>query len=146
MSIYTDLDFLGKRNEIESALAGLLGTYTFPANNNQTVPAIAIDINNQYPVPGVTVEGLEVVIRPLSDASVSKTIGKGRDWTVETQIVFKQWDDKSTVLDAVEAVVNYVDLGVSFDIGARIVPSEKIGNIESQTITYVERIGYRVVG
>jgi len=80
-------EVLDLRQELETLLSDLLGTYTYP--DGATTPAI----NVGFKVPeGVTATGLEVVISPEPSSQPMAMQGdKGvyREWLV----VLRQWDD-----------------------------------------------------
>lgn len=155
MTIYTELDFLGTKNLIAAELNALLGDYIFPASNSTTAKAIAIDISGNYPPKGTVVDirtngdidpaknGLEVVIRPQVEHSIVPTYSNGKFWTVQSQIIFKQWNPYQNVLEAVERVINNIDLGLEVEMRPRLVRNELVGNIESQTIAYNQVIAFR---
>jgi hypothetical protein len=116
--------------QVIDVLDTLLGTYTLP--NGDIVPAIAVD-NGNYPPQGTKVEGLEVVIVPQLDTVFSPMID-GREWKLTSVIVLKQWGVSGTTLGAMEKIIPL--LGNQVKIGARVLPDNSLGNIETLKISF----------
>jgi hypothetical protein len=113
-----------------TALGPTLGTYT--DLNGGTSPAIAIDPN---PVAGRKIAGLEVVV------STSEQIGHTPAFNSyhtehSHRITLKQWTAGATVRDALDRLLPILHPNVT--IAPRIPANAKIGNIETQTLTFTE--------
>jgi hypothetical protein len=132
------MNFLILKQQIIEILGDSLGKYTLA--NGQIVSAIAV--GNNYPPQGTKVTGLEVVIIPDTGLEVNPIMNGGR-WDNESTVILKQWGE-GTVLDAVKLIVPL--LGNQVEIGARVLPNESLGNIETIRIkfnsTMLERWGF----
>jgi hypothetical protein len=98
------IDAFALKQEIAVLLNGLVGRYK---DEGWEEDAIAVlpdpDYGYDFPNNGTVTEGMEVVIlRPYP--KVSSLFG-GRQMQYRWQIVLKQWDSQSSLLDAVEALV-----------------------------------------
>jgi hypothetical protein len=126
------------KTNILEVLGDEIGTYTLVGGI--TVPAIAVSTGN-YPPQGTQVEGLEVIIVPQTDTEINQLIRGGR-WEVTSIVVLKQWGE-GDVVTAMEKIVPL--LGNQVTIGARILPDNTLGNIETIRISfkweYLQRIG-----
>lgn len=120
------------RQQIETALAGLLGTYKLP--NGAVTPAIAVlKSYDVYPPEGTTITGLEVVILypTASPAATFESYKVQQEWTV----YLKQWDRKKSLHEAVARLFNiksYIKKTIS------IPPSESLGIPETVAATVCE--------
>lgn len=125
-----DEQILGLKNKIIEVLGDELGDYTL--SGGVSAKAIAVDTGNNYPPQGTQVEGLEVVIVPSTDVNMGAML-QGYEWIVTSQILIKQWGAGHT-LSALEKIVPL--LGNQVEIGARVMPDNSLGNIESVRITF----------
>lgn len=118
------------RAKVIAALGPTLGTYT--DLNGLTHPAIAIDPN---PVTGRKVSGLEVVVS--TSEQISYTPAFDSYHTEHTHsITLKQWTAGQSVHPALERLLPLLHPNVT--IGIRIPANAKIGNIETQDISFTE--------
>jgi len=118
------------REQIIEVLGDKLGEYKLP---NQTVlPAIAVEFGVNYPPQGTQVTGLEVVVVPQVSTNVTRKI-RGLEWVLNSAIVLKQWGEGTTV-EAMQLIVPL--LGNNVNIGARVLPDNKLGNIETLRIEF----------
>lgn len=118
------------RATLTSLLASLLGTYTHVGSDGFPWNPPAIWLEDGSPTPA-KVEGLEVVISPDTDVSVSPTI-RGYQVSSPLLITLKQWDTKKTTLEALEVILAMPELTV-LDI-RRVPRNENLDNIEITTI------------
>ena len=113
-----------------ASLGPTLGTYT--DSSGATLPAIAIDPN---PVAGRKITGLEVVVS--TSEQIGYTPAFNAYHTEHThRITLKQWATTGTVRDALDRLLPILHPNVI--IGPRIPANAKIGNIETQTLTFTE--------
>lgn len=113
-----------------AALGDTLGTYT--DTNGLTYPAITVD---PTPVAGRKVAGLEVVVS--TSEQIGYTPAFSSYHTEHThRITLKQWDSRQSVQSALERLLPLLHPNVT--IGIRIPANAKIGNIETQDISFTE--------
>jgi hypothetical protein len=157
MTVFTDLDFLGIKNQLAAALNTWLGDYVYP--NGATAKAIAVDVTGNMPSQGTlinirtggnidpTKNGLEVVIRPLTQAEILPLSSQGKRWDIASELEFKQWNpsrerDQDLTL-AVMTAINAVDLGADVTLRPRVFRDPQLGNLETQRIEFILPMGYR---
>lgn len=117
------------RELILKTLDGLIGTYDL---SGQQFPAITF--KESFPPSGTTCHGLEVYVNPLLSLSNIDTLN-GLIWQHKVEIWLKQWDSQETTVDAtIRLVKTFSPIGI-VKLGARLLPLEEIGNIETQKIT-----------
>lgn len=127
------------KTAIES-LTGL-GTYLFPTG--QTLKAVAVAKPN-FPPTGTQTQGLEVVIIPAEELTITPMLNQGSSWVRLHKIILKQWDNQETTLKIIEPLIQLLmQLNYSVDVGLRIIPNPKIGNIETRNLTISKTIVYR---
>lgn len=113
-----------------AALGDTLGVYT--DTNGLTYPAIAID---PVTVAGRKVTGLEVVVS--TSEQIGYTPAFSSYHTEHThRITLKQWDSRQSVQAALERLLPLLHPNVA--IGIRIPANAKIGNIQTQDISFTE--------
>lgn len=118
------------REKILSILESDLGQYTF--TNGQSVPALSVDNNGQFPPPGTVITGLECVIVPLNNAVTTRLCGS-KQITYQSDILLKQWNLDSNVICAVEKLT--AGLPEIATIGPRLLANGNLSSIEQQRIT-----------
>lgn len=95
----SSVDVLTLRDRIESALVGEIGTYEW--QNSNTTPAVAVQSGivdrNAQPQK---VNGLEVVIQPYTQGSMTRYIGGQSAFHDQYRIWLKQHDISKTVATA----------------------------------------------
>lgn len=126
-----DVDAL--KLEVETLLAGLIGTYTFTTDLGvQTTPALRVeDGSDPYPVePQVT--GLEVVIRPEAAIAATIFLAGDRQFAFRSEITLKQFDISATTQTAREALMTR--LGGLEEVGAIVPRDGRLNNIETCTL------------
>lgn len=124
-------EIIALRQAIESLAE--IGVYTFP--NNQISKAVTIAKPN-FPPAGTVTQGLEVVIVPTEELNVTTLLNAGISTTRTHKIIVKQWDSNETTLKIIEPLVAMLmQLNYSVNVGLRIIPSPKLGNIESRNLT-----------
>lgn len=160
MTIYTDLDFAGIKNTLAAELDEWLGDYVYP--NGVTAKAIAVDIAGNIPTDGVYIDvrtsgeldpsknGLEVVLRPVTQAEISPTMNRGKSWEIESAIEFKQWNpsrerSQDLTLAVIQAINAVGQLSYDATLRPRVPADPKLGNIETQSIEFILPIGYRTI-
>ena len=115
-----------------------LGTYQFPTN--QTFKAVAVAKPN-FPPAGTQTQGLEVVIIPSEELTMTPMLNQGASWVRLHKITLKQWDSQETTLKIIEPLVQLLmHLNYSVNVGLRIIPNPKIGNIETRNLTISKTI------
>lgn len=134
------------RQIIEQALGNLLGTYTLP--NGVPVPAIAVlpdpRLGYHYPPTNTQVTGLEVVIL-LDSGLESRPLTGGHNLTTSVvKIQLKQWDQSSNLVPAIEALI--VAFGGGLQVGPRLLPLDKLGNIETCDCTLAQSFKLTKIG
>lgn len=117
------------RSTIVTALAGEIGTYTFP--DSTTDPAIAmLGLGSNvaiYPPQGTTVTGgLEVVLITLNSVRIQQRLD-GIVQEVVTQIVLKQFDVSKDTITPLFKLLSVLDINGD---PIRSVSDPFIGNIE----------------
>ena len=124
------MDWVAWRAKAIAALGSELGTYT--DMNGATSPALAIDPNE---IPGRTVAGLEVVVDTSEGVAYS---GQFSSYYLEIthRITLKQWTQGATTTAALRLLLPL--LHPNPVIGTRIPANSRIGNIETQSITFTE--------
>lgn len=140
-STLTELDI---RSAIATALAGLLGTYTY--SNGATEPAFkASDGSYQAPghpwphgpeIPKVT--GLEAVLEvDVDDPNVTQLLARDYWVYARGRLTLKQHDITSTVRVAKDVVLKVLnDLLFTVEVGPRVSRDSRIDNIETQSLTF----------
>ena len=113
-----------------AALGPTLGTYT--DLNGGTHPAIAIDPN---PVAGRKVSGLEVVVSTSEQIGYTPAFDSYHTQHIH-RITLKQWTAGATVRDALDRLLPILHPNVT--VGVRIPANAKIGNIETQDLSFTE--------
>lgn len=117
------------RELILKTLDGLIGTYDL---SGQEFPSITF--KESFPPSGTICKGLEVYVNPLLSMQNIDTLN-GLIWQQRIEIWLKQWDDQETTIDATAKLVKaFSPIGI-VKLGARLLPMEEIGNIETQKIT-----------
>lgn len=113
-----------------AALGSELGTYTDA--NGATTPAIAVD--PPY-IAGRSVSGLEVVVVTDEDVVYSPRFGS---YHLESRhrIILKQWEPNKTTTAALSLLLPL--LHPDPIIGTRVPANSSLGNIETQSITFLE--------
>lgn len=124
------------RTDILVATADIIGSYQLPGQQ-ETLPAIAIDDRGNFPPPGTQTSGLEIVVVPFSDLKAKPLLGGSRRWDCGCKLILKQWDESKDTLAALERIVPL--LGNKVKIGPRLLPNDKLGSIESQSIEFILR-------
>ncbi|MHC5755551.1 MAG: hypothetical protein ACYTXF_33900 [Nostoc sp.] len=119
------------RTKIVDALAGEIGTYTFP--DATTDPAIAmLGLGSNvvvYPPQGTTVTGgLEVVLVTLNSVRIQQRLD-GIIQNVVTQIVLRQYDVSKNTISPLFKLLSVLD-DISGD-PTRTISDPFIGNIET---------------
>lgn len=115
-----------------------LGTYLFPTG--QILKAVAVAKPN-FPPTGTQTQGLEVVIIPAEELTVTPMLNRGSSWVRSHKITLKQWDSQDTTLKIIEPLVQLLmKLNYSVNVGLRIIPNPKIGNIETRNLTISKTI------
>lgn len=118
-----------------------IGTYTFPSG--KVVKAISVSMPN-FPPPGTVTEGLEIVIIPGKDISAQPVLNQGLLVKLSHEIHLKQWDDSKTTLPIIMPLMQLLSKNnYSVQIGLRILPNPKIGNIESRNLTISKTLALR---
>lgn len=118
------------RGKILEILKNDLGKYTF--TNGSSVPALSVENNGKFPPPGTTVSGLECVIVPLNNSTVTSLCGS-KNITYQSDILLKQWDDNSDVICAAEKLI--ANLPEIRRVGPRLLTNGELQSIEQQRIT-----------
>lgn len=121
---------LAIKEKIFNLLQSELGQYTFA--NGQSVPAISVDNNGQFPPPGTVIKGLECVIIPLNNAIATRLCGS-KQITYQSDILLKQWNSSSNVICATEKIL--AGLPEVARIGPRLLSNGELQSIEQQRIT-----------
>lgn len=115
-----------------------LGTYLFPTG--QTLKAVAVAKPN-FPPTGTQTQGLEVVIIPAEELTITPMLNRGTSWVRSHKITLKQWDSQDTTLKIIEPLVQLLmELNYSVNVGLRLIPNPKIGNIETRNLTISKTI------
>ncbi|MEH2467853.1 hypothetical protein [Nostoc sp.] len=117
------------RSTIVTALAGEIGTYTFP--DGTTDPAIALlglgSNVTTYPPAGTTVtSGLEVVLVTLNSVRIQQRLD-GIIQDVVTQIILRQYDVTKSTIAPLFKLLSVLDLAGD---PIRTISDPFIGNIE----------------
>lgn len=127
------IDLLNLRNNLETALAPHLGTYTF--STGDTTPAVKVEDGAIAESEQPSVEGLELVIIESPEIPFSSVMG-GYQEKHTALVVLKQWDVTATTLEArsplVQALMGMENLVVSG--GKRVVRTSRLDNIETLTV------------
>lgn len=115
-----------------------LGTYFFPTG--QTLKSVAVAKPN-FPPTGTQTQGLEVVIIPAEELIVTPMLNQGTSLVRSHKITLKQWDNQDTTLKIIEPLIQLLmQLNYSVNVGLRIIPNPKIGNIETRNLTISKTI------
>ncbi|TAG98725.1 MAG: hypothetical protein EAZ18_00165 [Oscillatoriales cyanobacterium] len=124
-------EILALKLAIES-LAGV-GIYVFPSK--QTSKAVAVAKPN-FPPAGTQTQGIEIVIIPAEELTIAPMLNNGTACVRSHKIIIKQWDSNETTLKIIEPLVAVLmQLNYSVNVGLRIIPNPKLGNIESRNLT-----------
>ncbi|MEH2102565.1 MAG: hypothetical protein V7K76_23000 [Nostoc sp.] len=118
------------RSKIVTALAGEIGTYTFP--DGTTDPAIALlglgSNVEVYPPVGTSVAGgLEVVLVTLNSVRVGQRLD-GIIQSVVTQIILRQYDVSKSTIEPLFKLLSVLDITGD---PIRTISDPFIGNIET---------------
>ncbi len=103
------IDIVILRNDIETALEGLIGEYNFPDNGIDIAIACLPDpdVGWNYPPYGTKVAGtgIEVVIK-RHYPDFTPLIGKERLHSSAWEVCVKQWDTDGSLQDVIEKLKN----------------------------------------
>lgn len=94
------IDYLAIRQSLEAALAGELGTYTFP--DGQTTPAMAVVVGKNYYPQSATPSGLECVVVVDLGVGIKNLLNNSYEKTWRADIVLKQWDASDDAKDCID--------------------------------------------
>ncbi|MEG3875792.1 hypothetical protein QT972_00210 [Microcoleus sp. herbarium7] len=115
-----------------------IGIYTFP--NGQIVKAVSVATPN-YPPAGTVTQGLEVAIVPGVKMDLKPALNQGCFWNISHEIILKQWDEQKTTLDIIRPLTQLLlENNYSVNVGLRLIPNPKLGNIESRNLTIFKTI------
>lgn len=136
-------DIKNLKERILESIVDLLGEYTFA--NGLKEKAIAVDIGGKYPPKNTKISGLECVIVPQSELSASWMLGSGVSLEVSHRIELKQWDEKPNrqLMIAVQRLV--ITFGSDLNVGPRLAPIDKLGNIESCSMIFTNYENRRLI-
>jgi len=128
-----EIDLIGLRTAIETALSDELGVYVFPGG--QTAPAIVLSMGaDASPIPGTKAGGLECAIVFRPDVPLRPLIGNAFEETYAVQILLKQWDAQQNTLSALskilEAIITLPGWSLQSGSTRRQIPIPELGNIE----------------
>jgi len=128
-----EVDLIGLRTAIETALSDELGIYVFP--NGQTTPAIVLSMGTDTsPIVGTKAEGLECVLVFRPDVPLRPLMGNAFEETYTVQILLKQWSAEQNTLGALSKILETMITlpGWSLQGGSvrRQIPIVELGNIE----------------
>jgi hypothetical protein len=118
-----------------------IGTYTFP--NGQIIKAVSVATPN-YPPAGTLTQGLEVAIVPGINMDLKPALNQGCFWKISHEIILKQWNEQRTTLDIIRPLTQLLlENNYSVNVGLRIIPNPKLGNIESRKLTIFKTLATR---
>ena len=136
------------RDQVQTTLAAYLGTRTYAtAGGTQTLPSLVLDYGTSQEVAGViwprqprSLEGLEVVITPQQQATLTAFYSQQVGLEYTTTITLKQWDESATVAPAVAALIQGMGHLLQAGVSIKVPRDTKLDTVESETFRIVHQI------
>ena len=136
------------RDQVQTLMTPYLGTRTYvTATGTQTLPSLVLDYGKTQDVGGIqwqrqpkSLEGLEVVITPQQQATLTQFYSRQLGLEYTTTITLKQWDEAGTVAAAAAALIS--GMGYLFQAGVSVkTPRDsRLDTIESESFRIVHQI------